>query len=206
MNYSNDRFFKKSILFLIESKKIETTRLFDMSLDGPSVAVVDELLTIQIVLINNQPNELEAEVIMPSSAHYSLVHLDKHHNYRATRVRSTLRHQVYLAAKSSRRVPIPIVAFEAGRVQVLVIGRCLAAQVDRTIIIEVESSGVPVEMYTNQLIDLRQETELTGYFYLNATRNSMNAKATICFLGDVVGAPQISENSDNPIDFTSLGK
>lgn len=170
------------------------------------MAVVDELVSIQVVLINNQPDELEAEVIMPSTNQYSVIQLDKHYNYRATRMRSTLKHLVHLAAFSSRKVPVPIVASESGLVQVLVIAQCPAAQISRTFEIEVQLSGVPVEMYTNHLIDLRQQTELTSYFHLNTAKNSPNAKATVCFIGDVVGAPQLGENSDNLIDYTNLGK
>ena len=177
-----------------------------MSLDGPTVAVVDELLSVQIVLINNQPIEIEAEVIVPNSSQYSIVQLDKHQNYRPARVRSTLHHRVHLAAFSSRKVPIPIVALEAGPVRVPAIGKCLAAQLERVIEIEVQHSGLSVQMYTNHLIDLREQAELTNYFYLNAAKNSKNAKATICFIGDVVGAPQLSKNSDSPIDYTNLGK
>lgn len=182
-----------------------------MSLEAPSVAVVDELVSVEIVLINNQKNEVEAEVIMPSSGQFAIVRLDKHQNYRATRVRSTLQHRVNLAAFSSRKVPIPIVASEAGLVRVLVIGRCLAAQkiraqIERTIEIDVQASGVPIVMYTNHLIDLRQQAELTNYFNLNGAKNFKNAKATICFIGDVVGVPQLTNNSNKPIDYASLGK
>ena len=177
-----------------------------MKLEAPSVAVVDELVSVQIVLINNQPDEIEAEVIMPSSNQYSVIQLDKHHNYRATRRRSTLQHRVHLVAFSARKVPVPIVALESGLVQVLVIGECRAAQLSRTIEIEVQPSGVPVELYTNHLIDLRDQTELTSYFHLETPKNSANAKATVCFIGDVVGIPQLSENSlDNRIDYTHLG-
>lgn len=187
-----------------------------MTIECPKIIVIGEQCSINVFLTNNRKEAVESEVILLNSDQYDIIQIDKHQN--SKRTKKTLNHLIFLSPFSSRKVPIPIVSKKIGFIKVKVTAKSQTIQIAKTVEIQVESDGVPVELFTNSLIDLRRKSELVKHFYLNITENQEekdyqlsstylegSQKTELCFTGDVVGVIDLDKDLKNLIDYSNLG-
>ncbi|KAF8776800.1 CD109 antigen like protein [Argiope bruennichi] len=183
----------------------DSTKPFFILVEGPEEAALGEQIGLRVTVINYQFIEIKAEIILVASDDYRFVEvgpLGIVSSYNPKTSGGEHQHLIYVKPVSHMIVHVPIVATRIGEIVVNIIGRTQVARDIATMNIQINPDGVPVNLHTSMLLDMRNEAYLIRYLDLNVTEDPIipyqeiyrhyifgSPKASVSVIGDVVGAP-----------------
>ncbi|XP_055943633.1 CD109 antigen-like [Argiope bruennichi] len=183
----------------------DSTKPFFILVEGPEEAALGEQIGLRVTVINYQLIEIKAEIILVASDDYRFVEvgpLGIVSSYNPKTSGGEHQHLIYVKPVSHMIVHVPIVATRIGEIVVNIIGRTQVARDIATMNIQINPDGVPVNLHTSMLLDMRNEAYLIRYLDLNVTEDPIipyqeiyrhyifgSPKASVSVIGDVVGAP-----------------
>lgn len=197
----------------------DSTKPFFIIVECPESAAMGEQIGLRVTVINFQFIEIKAEIILPASDDYRFVQVEPLgivSSYRPRTSGGELQHLVYVKPVSHLFVYVPIVATRPGDIDVTVIGRTQVAKDVSVTTINIVPDGVPVNLHTSLLLDMRSEAYLIKYLDVNVTEDPIipfeqtyrryifdSPKAKVTLIGDVVGVP-IPEDPTSPVGIKAL--